>query len=151
MPRRLALVALLCVLPLLASCGCREPQAQAAALSADVDWARTDPVAFLDLLVAHPGTVYTVSTPPPEGWIDGDAVDALMARIESDRPAAVVLSPLSSFVPRERVSTEGREALFLIEGLREGSYPPRLCSVRYFEPDPDEYRTWWEQRRALGY
>lgn len=151
MHRRPALAVLLCAFPILASCGCQEPRAQAAVLPAEVDWERTDPLAFLDLLVGHPEAVYTVETPPPAGWIDGDDVDALMERIESDRPAAAVLSHLSSYVPLDRSSTEGREALFLIEGLREGTYPPRLCSVRYFEPDPDEYRAWWEERRALGY
>ena len=149
---RHALLALCLCLPLLAtSCGCCEEPAEAASLPRDIDWTETDPIAFLELLVEHPGTTYAVNTPPPADWISADDVEALMERIDSKEPAALVCSASGSYVPQGETSTEGREALFLIEGLREGSYPPRLCSVHYFYPDRDEFRTWWAERRSRGY
>lgn len=149
---RNVLTALVLCLPLLcASCGCCEENAEAANLPTEIDWTQTDPSAFLDLLVEHPGIAYSVATPPPADWISANDVEALMQRIDSEEPAALVCSPLSSYLPSGEISTEGREALFLIEGLREGSYPPRLCSVHYFEPDLDEYRAWWAERRGRGY
>lgn len=148
---RYASILVLACLPLLAtSCGCEE-EVDAASLPAQIDWKRTPPSAFLDLLVEHPGIAYSVATPPPANWITADDVEALMTRIDSDEPAALVCSDLDSYLPSGETSTEGREALFLIEGLREGSYPPRLCSVHYFYPDRDEYRSWWEERRGRGY
>jgi hypothetical protein len=153
---RHVLHALLVCLPLvLTACGCCEDEAQkepeTTKLPTEIDWQQTDPSAFLDLLVEHPGAAYSVTSPPPADWISADDVEVLMRRIDSDEPAALVCSALSSYLPRGETSTEGREALFLIEGLREGSYPPRLCSVHYFEPDLDEVRTWWQERRGLGY
>lgn len=141
----------LLVLLLCPACGCCEDPAEAASLPARIDWSQTDPVAFLDLLVEHPGATFSVTAPPPADWISASDVEVLMQRIDSDKPAALVCSAASSYAPRGETSTEGREALFLIEGLREGTYPPRLCSVHYFYPDRDEYRTWWAERRALGY
>ena len=148
---RHVLALLFCLPLLLASCGCDEEPAEAAALPTEIDWEHTNPVAFLALLVEHPGIAYSVTTTPPADWISADDVEALMERIDSDEPAALVCSALSSYLPLGATSTEGREALFLIEGLREGSYPPRLCSVHYFEPDRDEVRAWWQERRGQGY
>ncbi len=147
------LLALVLSLPLLfASCGCLEEQAETAStLPAEIDWEHTNPIAFLDLLVEHPGAAYSVTTTPPADWISADDVEALMQRIESEEPAALVCSALSSYLPLGETSTEGREALFLIEGLREGNYPPRLCSLHYFEPNLEEYRAWWKDRRGRGY
>ena len=149
--RTLALLLGLCALLLCPACGCCEEPAEAASLPSRIDWSQTDPMAFLDLLVENPGATLSVATPPPADWITADDVEALMARIDSTKPAALVCSALSSYAPQDETSTEGREALFLIEGLREGSYPPRLCSVHYFHPDLDDYRAWWAERRSLGY
>ena len=151
--RRTVRVLALCLPFLCAGCGGEGLARQTAVdpIPAEIDWTRTDPLAFLHLLVEHPGETFSVSTPPPVGWITADHVEALMERIDSREPASVVVSSLSSFVPLEPASTEGREALFLIEGLREGNYPPRLCSVHYFEPDLEEYRVWWAERRQQGY
>ena len=148
--RYASILVLACLSLLATSCGC-EQEADAASLAAEIDWKQTGPSAFLDLLIEHPGIAFSVTTPPPADWITADDVEALMERIDSNEPAALVCSDLSSYLPRGETSTEGREALFLIEGLREGSYPPRLCSVHYFYPDRNEYRSWWEERRGRGY
>lgn len=151
--RTVLFTALVCLPLLLAGCNCDcdEESAETSDLPTEIDWEQTDPAAFLDLLVEHPGIAYSVTTPPPANWISADDVEALMERIDSEEPAALVCSALSSYLPLGETSTEGREALFLIEGLREGSYPPRLCSVHYFYPDLDEYRAWWQERRGQGY
>lgn len=109
----------------------------------DLDWARTDPLALLELLKSRPGIPLTIASTPPPDWITEEYVRQLMPVIDSPEPAAPVVSVLSSYYPFNESSTVGNEAMFLIEGFRRGRYPPALCSIYYFDADPDELRTWW--------
>jgi hypothetical protein len=68
-----------------------------------------------------------------------------MQQIDSDEPAASVVSPISSYIPFDENSTVGNEAMFLLEGYRTGRYPPALSSLHYFHPNRTEVRSWWEQ------
>jgi hypothetical protein len=68
-----------------------------------------------------------------------------MQQIDSDEPAASVVSPISSYIPFDENSTVGNEAMFLLEGYRTGRYPPVLSSLHYFHPNRTEVRTWWEK------
>jgi hypothetical protein len=67
-----------------------------------------------------------------------------MQLIDSEEPAAPVVSPLSSYWPFNQTSTVGNEALFLIHGYRTGHYPPGLSSLYYFKPNRTEVREWWD-------
>jgi len=104
---------------------------------------------FLDDLRMHPLVPVTVLD-IPDGWITKGDVALLMQEIDSEDPAAPVISPLSSYWPFNQTSTVGNEALFLIEGYRTGKYPPRLCSLYYFRPDRSEVRLWWESYGRPG-
>lgn len=107
------------------------------------------PMDFLDDLRMHPLVPVTVLD-IPDGWITKGDVALLMQEIDSEDPAAPVISPLSSYWPFNQTSTVGNEALFLIEGYRTGKYPPRLCSLYYFRPDRSEVRLWWESYGRPG-
>ena len=107
------------------------------------------PLDFLDDLRMRPHLPVMVLS-VPDGWITRDDAAMLMQEIDSEIPAAPVVSPLSSYCPLEEPSTVGNEALFLLEGYRTGRYPPRLCSLYYFKPDRSEVWSWWETCGRTG-
>ncbi|HNL87034.1 MAG: hypothetical protein KA094_04080 [Methanoregulaceae archaeon] len=107
------------------------------------------PLDFLDDLRMRPHLPVMVLS-VPDGWITRDDAELLMQEIDSEIPAAPVVSPLSSYCPLEEPSTVGNEALFLLEGYRTGRYPPRLCSLYYFKPDRSEVWSWWETCGRTG-
>jgi hypothetical protein len=123
----------------------KEPPQESPMLE-QLDWAETDPLALLEILESRPDTPLTIASTPPPGWITEDHVRQLMYVIDSEEPAAPVVSPLSSYYPFNASSTVGNEAMFLIEGFRSGRYPPALCSIYYFDGNPDELRTWWSNQ-----
>jgi len=162
MTRRALPVLLLTTLALASACGesDREPDprrsadpatdpstagAPGAGAPAWIDYATVDPLSALDRLAGDVRSQVNVGD-APAGWITEAHVEHLLERIDDKRPAAVVVSVSSSYVPFGETSTVGREALFFIEGFRTGRYPPTICSVKYFEPDPDEVRRWWADR-----
>lgn len=87
------------------------------------------PVDFLASLVrAGPSDLVLVEN-APDTWLTEEAVKALVLSVRSTTPCAPVVSAYCSrslFGP----STEGREALFMIEGHLQKRYPPRLASDR---------------------
>src|SRR4030042_2075359 len=86
------------------------------------------PVEYLNELRRHPDQVVLVLD-VPDGWITPRDAELLILVIDSQEPAAPVVSPLSSYWPVDQTSTIGNDALFLIEGYRGGHYPPGLCSL----------------------
>jgi len=99
------------------------------------------PMDYLDDLRMHPLQQVMVLD-VPDTWITLHDAELLMLEIDSDEPAAPVVSPLSSYRPFNQTSTVGNEALFLLEGYRTGKYPPALCSLYYFRPNRTEMRSW---------
>ena len=112
------------------------------------DWSTMTPLEFFEQLKVAPFVPVTVYDPPPEGWITRGHVVELMKFIDSEDPASYVLSALSSYIPFGQVSTVGNEACFLIEGYRNKSYPPFLCSIHYHVADPDGLRSWWRESES---
>ncbi|MBT8506963.1 hypothetical protein AZH53_00775 [Methanomicrobiaceae archaeon CYW5] len=100
------------------------------------------PVEFLNDLRMHPNEPVMVLD-VPEGWITHEDAELLMHEIDSEEPAAPVVSPISSYCPENQTSTVGNEALFLLEGYRAGKYPPALCSLYYFNPNRTGMALWW--------
>jgi hypothetical protein len=97
---------------------------------------------FLNDLRMHPlQPVMVIDV--PDDWITQQDAKLLIQEIDSDEPAAPVVSPISSYWPFNQTSTVGNEALFLIEGYRIGKYPPALCSLYYSKPNRTEVRSWW--------
>jgi len=95
------------------------------------DWAHGDPVAFLHFLHAKkndPCPTFAVAG-VPETWLKKEHIPRLQALLDSQEPCANVHSIYSSLRDCEP-STIGHEAAFLIEGFREGSYPPEMNSGR---------------------
>lgn len=134
--------------------------------SADVNpWAKLDPqampwdslppLAFLDLLIQGEPTLFTVWNEPGPEWYDEVQLEGLIARLDSQRHATSVVSARSSVLPIGSTSddtlgwqgsTEAREVAFLIQGYRQGRYPPTLGSLPYFTPDIEEILSWWGRR-----
>jgi hypothetical protein len=104
---------------------------------------------YLHDLRTHPDRAVLVSG-VPDGWITLHDAELLMQVIDSQEPAAPVVSPISSYWPMNQTSTVGNEALYLLEGYRAGRYPPGLCSLHYFRPDQAEVRMWWETYGKRG-
>jgi hypothetical protein len=113
------------------------------------DPSRQDPLAFLEALTRTDRPYAVAGVAPLKDWIRPEHLPVLLERLASKRPAAPVVSTISSVLPRpgER-SSEGREAAYLIEGFRRGMYPPTLTSVSpYFDPEsPEAYGAWWQGR-----
>jgi len=108
------------------------------------------PMDYLNDLQMHPLQQVMVLD-VPDTWITLHDAELLMQEIDSDEPAAPVVSPLSSYWPFNQTSTVGNEALFLLEGYRTGKYPPALCSLYYFRPNKTEMRSWWNTYGNLGF
>jgi hypothetical protein len=107
------------------------------------------PIDFLNDLHMHPLQQVMVLD-VPDTWITLHDAELLMREIDSDEPAAPVVSPISSYWPYNQTSTVGNEALFLLEGYRIGVYPPALCSLYHFRPNRTEMRSWWNTYGKLG-
>jgi len=109
------------------------------------DWTKITPLDFLDVLKSRSGTLVTIWVYPPKDWIKKEHINQLCELVDSDKPAAPVVSVISSYRPQPQ-STVGNEAMFLIEGFRKGHYPPDLCSVHYFKGNPEEFRKWCKEQ-----
>ena len=107
------------------------------------------PMEYLNDLRMHPDRAVLVPG-APDGWITLHDAELLIHMIDSQEPAAPVVSPLSSYWPVNQTSTVGNEAIFLLEGYRAGRYPPGLCSLHYFRPDRKEVRAWWDTYGKQG-
>lgn len=126
-------------------CNSNQPVEQPVTQIKQPDWSKTDPLAFLNILRKHPN-LRALIVPAPPDWIKEEHVSQLMQLIDSQEPAAIVVSGLSSSWPRKGdVSTIGNEVLFLIEGFRKGHYPPSLSSLSYLEYDREKVRKWWRE------
>lgn len=112
-------------------------------LEGEIDWTKTDPLALINILKERKEGWVTVGE-APKGWIQKEHVKELMKLIDSTEPSAPVVAVVSSYLPFKEKSTVGNEAMFLIEGFREGRYPPGICSVYGFKGDPNEYAQWWD-------
>lgn len=107
------------------------------------------PMDFLEDLSTHPDHVVMVLD-VPDNWISMEDAELLMQMLDSDDPAAPVISPLSSFWPDNQTSTVGNEALFLLNGYRTGLYPPNICSLCDTGFNKSEMRDWWSSYGMLG-
>jgi hypothetical protein len=112
------------------------------------DWSKVSPIEFLDILKKRLryGSFFTVWTAPPAGWMKEADVEQLMKLIKSKDPAGHVITSRESHLPSKH-STVGRQAMFLIEGFRKGSYPPFMSSEDY-KGNPSEFKKWWSKRHA---
>lgn len=117
-----------------------------------------DPIDFLEYLKLNNNLhSYGVDKDSiPEGWIDEKVLPDLILRIESMKPTLAVYSINASIFHLQKIySSEGVEAIFLIEGYRKNIYPPSLGSYEYgviknniIYPDEKkikEIKKWWEE------
>jgi hypothetical protein len=80
------------------------------------------------------------------GWVAEADIHDLIELLDSSEACAGVVSSVSSWLPTEP-STVGREALFLIDGYRQGVYPPAIASQRH-NGSAEEVKAWWRQHQS---
>lgn len=97
---------------------------------------------FLRYYEFHPVIVETTNTGK---WKLRDHLEFLMTKINSKKKVSVIVRPDCQNWPEGKTSTEGREAMYMIEGLIQGVYPPTESSFSDFEPEPEYYRKWWDE------
>lgn len=108
-------------------------------------WQILGPTAFLDFLKAR-DTIYYVHG-LHYGWIQESDIPALAKLIHSKVPCApVVRTSCCVSFPEKTRSTVGQEALFLIDGFREGVYPPSATSIGYAKTDKQAIMNWLKGR-----
>ena len=114
-------------------------------------WENNSPIDFLNDLKLHPNDQMTIVEMAPKKWIKKEHVAQLINLLDSNEPAAPVISALSSFSAFGRTSTVGNEAAFLIVGYRGGGiYPPEFNSITHddgkfgFKADIEEIKQWWK-------
>jgi hypothetical protein len=103
---------------------------------------------FLSELCLQPSE-YPLTVRVMSNWLRMSDLPALIARAEDDTPCNAVISAYSSFIGHD-FSTVGREAKFLILGLRVCSYPPALSSLRTPEKQLDDALRWGKLMVARG-
>jgi antitoxin component YwqK of YwqJK toxin-antitoxin module len=69
----------------------------------------------------------------------------LMNKIESEEKCVPVKSSESTEWQEGKISTIGREAMFILQGFIDGKYPPTECSVTDFNPKVKYYKKWWKK------
>jgi len=107
------------------------------------DFQHHGPLALLEFLkfTKAPLTVQGIHV----GWLRPADIPSLLALVSSTQPCAAVMLNVSSYIPPDG-STVGREALFLLDGLRQGRYPPSLNSHTYGERDRAVVLQWARQQ-----
>ena len=115
------------------------------------DWQHRTPLEFLDVLrqravlqTAHVTPAWYTVHGTHRGWIVEGDIPKLLELVDSTEPCAAVVSSGSSVLPT-KLSTVGREAMFLIDGYRSGAYPPAIASI-HWQGDSEEIRRWWQGR-----
>lgn len=84
----------------------------------------------------------------PASWLQKMDVAVLMPLLRSDQTCANVHSIYSSFRDCQP-STVSREAAFMIQGFRQGKYPPMMNSGTA-QLDRQELEQWWaDYQRSL--
>ena len=108
------------------------------------NWEKSDPFELLELLKSKQNekcptySIYEMHT----NWVKIDHIPELISLLDSKEPCANVCSIYSSFRDCNK-STIGREAAFLIEGYRQGKYPPSGNSGGADEII-EELKNWWK-------
>lgn len=111
------------------------------------EWKSGGALDLLETLRGHPRHVYLMNHEEQQGFVRESELEALMERLASSEPCAVVLQVISAHLPRQR-STVGHEAALLIEGFRIGHYP-RHAASNLHSVDVEELRQWWHVWQRL--
>ena len=107
------------------------------------DFQRSGPLAFLTFLRTAPSpfSVWGLH----RGWLRPSDVGPILALVGSEEPCAFVVMSSASYIPPGR-STVGQEALFLLDGIRHGQYPPTLHSHAYDQKSRNALIRWARQQ-----
>lgn len=110
------------------------------------DYERRSPLDFLEYLklkrqeLTGVGVGWVTVWSGHDEWIEREHLPMLADLLGSEESCAAVVSAWSSMLPWT-VSTVGREAAFLMEGFRQGRYPPGLHSGAV---NIASVKAWWQ-------
>ncbi len=110
-----------------------------------VNLQKINPGNFLQILKSSemkPVLVFPISS---SNWKLKQFLELLMNKIESEKECAPVVSTESTDWPVGKMSTIGREAMYMLQGFIDGKYPPTECSVTDFNPKVKYYKKWWQK------
>lgn len=121
-------------------------EAQAREFGDTFRWRAEGPLDFLALLKsrAKSGARYYTVYGTHVGWLQESDLPGLISLVDSREPCSHVVMAMSSYAPTTR-SFVGQEALFLIEGYRQGRYPPTLGSRGFYKAKKQEILEWWQR------
>ncbi len=100
-----------------------------------------EPAETAVVIEAHQRTILETQQRTPWGYITEDEIPLLLERLDSERPAIGVASEIAENMPG--ITTESRQAAFLIQGYRTRHYPPTESSDWLYY-DPQHFRVWWK-------
>lgn len=109
------------------------------------DYSALDPIQFLDLLTEKYSSgvkVFRVKLPPKD-WVKQKHLSDLIDRLTDKTSCSAVSMPHSSHIARN-ASTVGREAAYLIEFHRTGTYSSGLKEA--FDLDEKELEMWYKNK-----
>jgi antitoxin component YwqK of YwqJK toxin-antitoxin module len=112
-----------------------------------IDLKVTSPINLIQILKYSNSRPTFVTPIDVTDWNLEKHLEKIIAEINSDKQVPAVHSttcPNLSDTP----STLGHEAMYLIEGFIQGTYPPTESSFTNFDPDPKHYRKWWEEYQS---
>jgi hypothetical protein len=115
-------------------------------------WSEMRPLEFLAFLQERAkvkgviGSFYSVSQQQND-WVREEDVPALIELVKSKKPCAHIKGAFSSYAPVKR-SFVGQEALLMIEGFRQGVYPPisLMGTSQGFYGRKADILKWWRER-----
>lgn len=113
------------------------------------DFQHSGPLAFISSLRTNRFGVQSMSG-LHVGWLRPSDIGPLLAIVDSKESCAFVIVAYSSYLPIGH-SAVGQQALFLLDGIREGRYPPRSInatpvSPAYDQKSKDEIVRWARQQ-----
>jgi len=101
------------------------------------------PVNLLQILKYNNSSPVFIVPIDAKDWNIEKYLERIVSEINSDQPVPAVNSTLCDEL-NNAPSTLGREAMYMLEGFIQGTYPPTESSVTDFDPDPKYYKKWWK-------
>lgn len=101
------------------------------------------PINLLKILTHSETKPVYVTSISADQWFLKFSLKFLMSKIESRVEASPVMSSDCQTWPVGKMSTIGREAMYMLQGFIDGKYPPSECSVTDFNPKVKHYQEWW--------
>ncbi len=89
-------------------------------------------------------SAFTIET-PVANWVREEHLPALVKLLDSEVECMPVVLAVSSELPKN--STVGSEATLMVQGFRDGTYPPAPFAGSLDAAKKEEIKLWWNERK----